>query len=61
MLICFCEVVRMGSRRGQIPEVRAEIVEEFVRGLGGSLPEITRAVRVSTSRVSKIIGKRQIN
>jgi len=51
----------MGSQRGQIPEVRAEIVEELMKELGGSLAEITRAVDVSTSRVSKIIGTRQIN
>jgi predicted HTH domain antitoxin len=55
------EEVRMGSRRGQIPEVRAEIVEELVRELGVSLAEVARVVGISTSAVSKILGRRQSN
>jgi putative transposase len=55
------EEVRMGSRRGQIPEVRAEIVEELVKKLGVPLAEIARAVGISTSGVSKILGRRQNN
>jgi hypothetical protein len=55
------EEVRMGSRRGQIPEVRAEIVEELVKKLGVPLAEIARAVGISTSAVSKILGRWQNN
>ena len=55
------EEVRMGSRRGQIPEVRAEIVEELVKKLGVPLAEIARAVGISTSGVSKILGRRENN
>jgi hypothetical protein len=52
------EEVQMGSRRGQIPEVRAEIVEELVKKLGVPLAEIARVVGVSTSAVSKILRRR---
>jgi len=55
------EEIRMGSRRGQIPEVRAEIVEELVKKLGVPLAEIARAVGISTSGVSKILGRRENN
>jgi putative transposase len=55
------EEVRMGSRRGQIPEVRAEIAEELAKKLGVPLAEIARAVGISTSGVSKILGRRQNN
>jgi len=55
------EEVRMGSRRGQIPEVRAEIVEELVKKLGVPLAEIARVVGISTSAVSKILGRRENN
>jgi putative transposase len=55
------EEVRMGSRRGQIPEVRAEIVEELVQELGVPLAEIARVVGVSTSAVSKILRRRENN
>jgi predicted transcriptional regulator len=51
----------MGSRRGQIPEVRAEIVEELVKKLGVPLAEIARVVGISTSAVSKILGRRRSN
>jgi putative transposase len=51
----------MGSRRGQIPEVRAEIVEELVKKLGVPLAEIARVVGISTSAVSKILGRRGNN
>jgi DNA invertase Pin-like site-specific DNA recombinase len=51
--------VRMGSRRGQIPDVRAEIVEKLVKESGAPLAEVARAVGVSTSAVSKILGRRQ--
>jgi hypothetical protein len=56
------EEVRMGSRRGQIPGVRAEIVGELVRGeLGVPLAEVARVVGVSTSAVSKILMRRYSN
>jgi DNA invertase Pin-like site-specific DNA recombinase len=51
------EEVRMGSRRGEIPEVRAAIVEELMRKLGIPLAEIARAVGISTSGVSKIFWR----
>jgi len=55
------EEVRMGSRRGEIPEVRAEIMEELVKKLGVPLAEITRVVGISTSAISKILGRRRSN
>jgi putative transposase len=53
--------VRMGSRRGPIPEVRAEVVEELVKKLGVPLAEIAWVVGISTSAVSKILGRRENN
>ena len=55
------EEVRMGSRWGQIPGVRAEIVGELVRELGVPLAEVARVVGVSTSAVSKILMRRYSN
>ena len=52
------EELRMGSRRGEIPRVRSEIVEQLVKEIEMSLPEVARWVGVSTSAISKILQRR---
>jgi REP element-mobilizing transposase RayT len=52
------EELRMGSRRGEIPRVRSEIVEQLVKEIGMSLAEVARWVGVSTSAISKILQRR---
>ena len=51
------EELRMGSRRGEIPRVRSEIVPQLVKQIGMSLAEIARWVGVSTSAISKILQR----
>jgi putative transposase len=52
------EELRMGSRRGEIPRVRSEIVQRLVKEIGMSLAEAARLVGVSTSAISKILQRR---
>ncbi len=52
------EELRMGSRRGEIPRVRSEIVQQLVKEIGMSLADVARWVGVSTSAVSKILQRR---
>ncbi len=47
----------MGSRRGEIPQVRSEIAQRLVRELGMFLAEAARLLRVSTSAISKIMQR----
>ncbi|MDH3446090.1 MAG: transposase [Deltaproteobacteria bacterium] len=49
--------LRGGSRRGQIPEARAELSRKLVTDYGISLAEVARQVGVSTSAVSKILAR----
>jgi putative transposase len=47
----------MGNRRGEIPRVRSEIVQQLVKEIGMSLAEVARWVGVSTSAISKILQR----
>ena len=49
--------LRSGSRRGKMPEVRAEIARKLVEGYGITIAEVARQVGVSTSAISKSLGK----
>jgi hypothetical protein len=55
------EELRMGSRRGVIPQVRTEIAEHLVRELGMPFAEVGRALGVSTSAISKLLTRRNQN
>ena len=48
------EELRMGSRRGEIPRVRSEIVRRLIKELGMPLAEVARQTGVSTSAISKL-------
>jgi hypothetical protein len=50
--------LRSGSRRGRLPEVRANIVQGLVEDYGLALAEVARQVGISTSGVSKIMTRR---
>ena len=52
------EELRMGSRRGEIPQVRSETAQRLIKELGMSLAEVARLLGVSTSAISKIMEKR---
>ena len=45
--------LRSGSRRGEIPAVRAEVSRKLVEDYGITIAEIARQVGVSTSAFSK--------
>jgi len=49
--------LRNGSRRGKLPEVRAQIVKGLVEGYGLALAEVARQVGISTSGVAKILTR----
>jgi len=49
--------LRNGSRRGKLPEVRAQIVKGLVEGFGLALAEVARQVGISTSGVAKILTR----
>jgi len=49
--------LRSGSRRGSIPQVRAEIARSMVEGYGISMAEVARQVGVSTSAISKTLTR----
>jgi predicted HTH domain antitoxin len=51
------EELRMGSRRGEVSQVRLEIAQRLVRELGVSLAEVARLLGVSTSAISKILQR----
>jgi len=46
-----------GSRRGRIPQVRAEIAISLVESYGMPLAEVARQVGVSTSAISKALRR----
>jgi len=46
-----------GSRRGRIPQVRAEIAISLVESYGMPLAEVARHVGVSTSAISKALSR----
>lgn len=50
------EELMMGSRRGRLPRVRSEIAEEFVKH-GVTRADLARELGVSTSAISKILGR----
>jgi len=52
------EELRMGSRRGEIPQVRSEIAQRLVKELGMSLAGVARLLGISTSAISKIMKRR---
>ncbi len=49
--------LRSGSRRGKLPEVRAEVARRLVEDYGIPLAEVARQVGVSTSAISKSLGR----
>lgn len=49
--------LRMGSRRGRITNVRAQIAYELVEKYGFPFAEVGRQLGVSTSAISKIISR----
>jgi putative transposase len=49
--------LRSGSRRGEIPAVRAEVSRKLVEDCGITLAEIARQVGVSTSAISKSLAR----
>lgn len=50
--------LRSGSRRGQIPAVRAEVSRKLVGDYGTAIAEVARQVGVSTSAISKSLARR---
>ncbi len=50
--------LRMGSRRGSIPQVRADIAYQLINELGIPLAEIARQLGVSTSAITKSLKRR---
>ncbi len=49
--------LRSGSRRGEIPTVRAEISRRLVEDYGIAIAEVARQTGVSTSAISKILSR----
>ncbi len=49
--------LRSGSRRGEIPAVRAEVSRKLVEDCGIPIAEIARQVGVSPSAISKSLGR----
>ena len=49
--------LRNGSRRGEIPAVRAEVSRKLVEDCGITIAEIARQVGVSTSAISKSLAR----
>ena len=49
--------LRSGSRRGRLPEVRAELSRKLVEDYGIAIAEIARQVGVSTSAISKSLTR----
>ena len=51
------EELRMGSRRGKIPQVRSTIAQQLLKTFGMSLAEVARLLGVSTSAISRIMQR----
>ena len=51
------EELKGGSRRGRLPEVRAQLSMELVRDYGLTLAETARQLGVSTSAISRIFER----
>jgi putative transposase len=49
--------LRSGSRRGELPTIRAELVSKLIEDFGVSAAEVARQVGISTSGVSKILSR----
>jgi putative transposase len=49
--------LRSGSRRGKMPTVRAEVARKLVEDYGITIAEVARQVGVSTSAISKSLGR----
>ena len=49
--------LRSGSRRGEIPAIRAEVSRKLVEDYGIPIAEIARQVGVSTSAISKSLAR----
>lgn len=49
--------LRNGSRRGELPTIRAELVCKLIEDFGVSAAEVARQVGISTSGVSKILSR----
>ncbi|MBW2183148.1 MAG: hypothetical protein JRF49_04680 [Deltaproteobacteria bacterium] len=50
--------LRMGSRRGAIPQVRADLAYQLINELGVPSVEIARQLGVATSTITKALQKR---
>ena len=50
--------LRSGSRRGELPTIRAELVGKLIEDFGVPAAEVARQVGISTSGVSKILSRR---
>ena len=50
--------LRSGSRRGNLPQTRSELVCKLIENFGVPCAEIARQVGISTSGVSKILSRR---
>lgn len=49
--------LKSGSRRGQIPAVRAELSRKLVEDYGTPIAEVARQVGVSISAISKSLAR----
>ena len=54
--VLFTEL-RNGSRRGRLPEIRAEIVRELIELTGMPIADVARQVGIWISRASKILTR----
>jgi putative transposase len=52
------EELKGGSRRGNIPSIRARLTKELVEALGLTLAETARRLGVSTPAISKIMARK---
>jgi REP element-mobilizing transposase RayT len=50
--------LRSGSRRGELPTIRAALASKLVEDFGVALAEVARQLGISTSGVSKILTRR---
>jgi hypothetical protein len=54
------EVLKGGSRRGRLPEMRARLAKELVEGFGLTMAEKARQLGVTTSGISRILEKNKL-
>ena len=51
--------LRGGSRRGQLPQVRADLAHQLLEYLGLPLAEVARHLGVTSSGIAKALQNRQ--